>query len=72
MSTAYLKPTEILGVLNTIINILDNITERFDVLKVKTKMDASYMFVAGLHDRSNVVEDSSEKFRVDNILDRHS
>ncbi|CAF0866292.1 unnamed protein product [Adineta ricciae] len=62
MSTAYLEPIEILEVLNTIINILDSITERFDVLKVKTKMDASYMFVAGLHNRSNVIPDSSEKF----------
>ncbi|CAF0994539.1 unnamed protein product [Adineta ricciae] len=63
MSTAYLKPIEILEVLNTIINIVDSITDRFDVLKVKTKMDASYMFVAGLHDRSNVILDSLEMSR---------
>ena len=72
MSTAYLKPVEILEVLNTIINILDSIAERFNVLQVKTKMDASYMFVAGIHDRSKVIPDSSEKFRVDNMFNRHA
>ncbi|CAF0963714.1 unnamed protein product [Adineta steineri] len=54
ISTAYLKPTQIIEILDQTINVFDDITEKYDVLKVKTKSDPSYMFAAGLHERSNI------------------
>jgi len=38
--------------MNATINAFDQCTERFDVFKVETKADSSYMVVAGIQDRS--------------------
>ena len=54
LSTTLLVPSQVIGLLNGILNIFDDIADKFDVFKIKTKMDASYMIVAGLHDRSNI------------------
>ena len=49
--------------LNEIINKFDKIEDNYDVFKVETKADASYMIVAGLSDRlhlnSSKLESSS-------------
>ena len=49
-----LDPAGQIACLNEIIDTFDRITEEYDVFKVETKADASYMVVAGLSDRSNV------------------
>jgi len=68
MSTTYLKPTQIFELVNEVMNIFDDIIDKFDAFKIKTKMDASYMIVAGLGNRSNVIPDELESLMVDNIM----
>ncbi len=68
LSTAYLEPIQVVELLNEAVNIFDNITDKFDVFKVKTKLDANYMIVAGLHDRSNTVSDEFGSLMVENII----
>lgn len=68
MSTTYLKPTQIVELVNEVMNIFDDIIDKFDAFKVKTKMDASYMIVAGLDNRSNVIPNESGSLMVDNIM----
>ena len=64
MSTVYLKRSQILDLLNEAVNIFDDITNKYDVFKVKTKLDANYMIVAGLHDHTNITAAKSESFWV--------
>ncbi|CAF1365557.1 unnamed protein product, partial [Didymodactylos carnosus] len=46
-----LDPTEIVECMNQMVNVFDKCTEKFNVFKVETKADASYMIVAGFQDR---------------------
>ena len=52
--TVQLDPARIIMHLNEIIETFDQIDEDYDVFKVETKADASYMVVAGLSDRSHM------------------
>lgn len=47
-----LNPQQIVESINSIVNTFDQCAERFDVFKVETKADSSYMAVAGIQDRS--------------------
>ncbi|CAM2714541.1 unnamed protein product [Rotaria socialis] len=47
-----LNPQQIVESINTTVNAFDQCSERFDVFKVETKADLSYMVVAGIQDRS--------------------
>jgi hypothetical protein len=46
-----LGPQQIVESINSIINAFDQCSEQFDVFKVETKADSSYMVVAGIQDR---------------------
>jgi len=47
-----LEPYQIVQSINETVNVFDQCSERFDVFKVETKADSSYMVVAGIQDRS--------------------
>lgn len=47
-----LEPQQIVESINATVNAFDRCSERFDVFKVETKADSSYMVVAGIQDRS--------------------
>ena len=47
-----LDPQQIVESINATVNAFDQCAERFDVFKVETKADSSYMVVAGIQDRS--------------------
>jgi hypothetical protein len=47
-----LDPQLIVESINATVNVFDECSERFDVFKVETKADSSYMAVAGIQDRS--------------------
>lgn len=47
-----LDPQQIVQSINATVNVFDQCAEHFDVFKVETKADASYMVVAGIQDRS--------------------
>ncbi len=47
-----LEPQQIVECINSTVNVFDTCAERFDVFKVETKADSSYMVVAGIQDRS--------------------
>lgn len=49
-----LDPARVVECLNEIINAFDKIGDNYDVFKIETKADASYMVVAGLKDRSHM------------------
>jgi hypothetical protein len=66
-ATASLKPSQIVGLLNGMLNIFDDITDKFDVFKIKTKMDASFMIVAGLQDRSKIPCEKENSSTVTNL-----
>ena len=53
LATSSLKAAQTVGLLNGALNIFDDISDKFDVFKIRTKMDANYMIVAGLHDRAD-------------------
>ncbi|CAF3425569.1 unnamed protein product [Rotaria sp. Silwood1] len=46
------KPEQIVESINATVNAFDQCSERFDVFKVETKADSSYMVVAGIQDRA--------------------
>jgi hypothetical protein len=46
-----LDPQQIVESINATVNVFDQCAERFDVFKVETKADSSYMVVAGIQDR---------------------
>lgn len=50
----HLDPAHIIKCLNEIISAFDKIDDNYDVFKIETKADASYMVVAGLQDRSHL------------------
>jgi hypothetical protein len=52
--SVHLEPARIIECLNAIINAFDEIDDNYDVFKIETKADASYMVVAGLSDRSHI------------------
>jgi len=66
----YLQPHEIIHTLDKTINLLNEIADKYDVFKMKTRTNASYMIVAGLHDQSNTVSNdiSSLLVRQDNTF----
>lgn len=47
-----LNPQQIVEAVNLTVVAFDRCAERFDVFKVETKADSSYMVVAGIQDRS--------------------
>ena len=47
-----LEPQQIVESINATVNAFDRCSERFDVFKVETKADSSYMVVSGIQDRS--------------------
>lgn len=47
-----LDPQQIVESINATVNAFDQCAEHFDVFKVETKADSSYMVVAGIQDRS--------------------
>lgn len=62
--TVQLDPARIIMHLNEIIETFDQIDEDYDVFKVETKADASYMVVAGLSDRSHIGSNEMTTFTV--------
>jgi len=58
--TAQVDPARIIECLNEIINAFDKIDDNYDVFKVETKADASYMVVAGLRDRSHLASSKED------------
>lgn len=49
--TVTLDPSSLVECLNEIISTFDKVNDKYDVFKIETKADASYMVVAGLRDR---------------------
>jgi hypothetical protein len=49
-----LDSVRLIECLNEIVSTFDKISDNYDVFKVETKADASYMVVAGLKDRSHM------------------
>ncbi len=47
-----LEPQQIVESINATVNAFDQCAERFDVFKVETKADSSYMVVSGIQDRT--------------------
>ncbi|CAF1002502.1 unnamed protein product [Rotaria sordida] len=47
-----LKPEQIVESINATVNAFDQCAEHFDVFRVETKADSSYMVVSGIQDRS--------------------
>ncbi|CAF1045348.1 unnamed protein product [Adineta steineri] len=47
-----LPPEQIVDCINSTINVSDVCAEKFDVYKVETKADSSYLVVAGIQDRT--------------------
>ncbi|CAF2064681.1 unnamed protein product [Rotaria magnacalcarata] len=47
-----LTPTEIVQSINQMVIIFDQCSEKYDVFKVETKADSSYMIVSGIQERS--------------------
>jgi hypothetical protein len=56
----HLDPARIITCLNEIIDAFDRVGDNYDVFKLETKADASYMVVAGLTDRSHTTTVKSE------------
>ncbi|UJR23271.1 hypothetical protein I4U23_026289 [Adineta vaga] len=48
-----LAPQQIVESINAIVNAFDTCSEHFDVFKVETKADSSYMVVSGIQDRGS-------------------
>jgi hypothetical protein len=61
-------PVHIIECLNQIIEAFDKIDENYDVFKVETKADASYMVVAGLSDRLHMTSYKAETVMVNIFL----
>jgi hypothetical protein len=57
--SVHLDTARIIECLDEVINTFNKIDDNYDVFKVKTKPDSSYMIVASLKDRSHM--DSSER-----------
>jgi adenylate cyclase len=47
-----LDPQQIVESINTTVSAFDQCAEHYDVFKVETKADSSYMVVSGIQDRS--------------------
>jgi hypothetical protein len=47
-----LSPTEIVQAINQMVIIFDQCSEKYDVFKVETKADSSYMVVSGIQERT--------------------
>ena len=58
--TVSLDPSSLIECLNKIISTFDKINDKYDVFKIETKADASYMVVAGLRDRFTTLSLRSE------------
>ncbi|CAF1129405.1 unnamed protein product [Didymodactylos carnosus] len=54
-----LEPIEIIECINEIVNTFDQCTDKFDVFKVETKADLSYMVVGGLQNRVSLTRRKS-------------
>jgi hypothetical protein len=70
--TIGLDPTRLIQCLNEIISTFDKVSDNYDVFKVETKADASYMVVAGLKDRTHMVSSERKNSTVRNISIRIS
>ncbi|CAF0908758.1 unnamed protein product, partial [Didymodactylos carnosus] len=46
-----LQPTDIVVCINQMVNVFDKCTDKFDVFRLETKADSSYIAVAGIQDR---------------------
>ncbi len=68
ISTTFLEPIQIIRLLNESINIFDDITDKYDVFRVKTKINESYMIVAGLNNQSHGISDGLGSLMVDTII----
>ena len=55
-----LNPCQTLRLLSQILAIFEDMADKYDVFNIPTKLNTSYMFVAGLHDRSNMSSEHSE------------
>jgi hypothetical protein len=60
----HVEPARIVECLNEIINAFDRIDDKYDVFKIETKADASYMVVAGLKDRSHLISHQHDSIGV--------
>lgn len=67
MSFAYLEPTQIVGMINEAVNLFEDITDKFNVFHMRTKLNGTYMIVAGLNDRSNAIQDKFGSLKVISI-----
>ncbi|CAF0824330.1 unnamed protein product [Adineta ricciae] len=47
-----MSPEQVVDCINRTVNVFDTCSEKFDVYKVETKADSSYLIVAGIQDRS--------------------
>ncbi|CAF0865964.1 unnamed protein product [Adineta steineri] len=64
-----LDPASTIQYLNQIINTFDEVEDNYDVFKVETKADASYMVVAGLTDRSHLTSIKRESSALSSLTD---
>lgn len=51
-----LEPQQIVESINATVNAFDQCSEHFDVFKVETKADSSYMVVAGIQERTGPMQ----------------
>ncbi|CAF0866327.1 unnamed protein product [Adineta ricciae] len=64
-----LTPADTIHYLNEIINKFDKIEDNYDVFKVETKADASYMIVAGLSDRLHLNSTKPDSSSISSVTD---
>lgn len=62
-----LEPTQGAELLNEAIRIFGDATNKYDAYRIKTKTMGSWMIVAGLYNRVNLVSDELLPLRVDPI-----
>lgn len=71
--TVRLDPSSLIECLNEIISTFDKVNDKYDVFKIETKADASYMVVAGLRDRFTTpsIKDESPTVRIYYFIQCH-
>lgn len=62
-----LQPAAMARLMNEIIRIFDETTDKYDVCRIKTKNIGNCMIVAGLCNGANIVSDDLPPLRVEKI-----
>ena len=68
LSVNNLQPAEMVELMNEIVRVFDDITDKYDVCKIKIKSIGNYMIAAGLFNGANIVSDEWFPSRVDEII----